>query len=318
MSSQSRLASPMDRLRTALGSWVVDHLRALISSLGQMSRNPVGSVMTIAVIGISLTLPAGFYVFLQNARAVTADWEGGAQITVFLNTEIPPADGQALTRQLVKRTDILKARYVSRDEALREYRELSGFADALDVLDENPLPALILIEPDLKTQQAEPLLHYLEGLEAVELAILDQKWLQRLFVIIELIERIIYIFSSLLAVAVLLIIGNTIRLGIYNRRQEIEIIKLFGGAAAFIQRPFLYSGFWYGLAGSLLAWCLVSACLQFIKGPINILAGLYASQFQLTGIGAGDGGILILIGSGLGLSGSWIAVQRHIREIEPA
>lgn len=317
MTRKTRLNQPGAQLRNILASWCIDHLRAFITSFGQMTRNPVGSFLTIAVIGISLTLPAGFYVFLQNARMVTADWEGGAQITVFLQPQVTDEQGQQLTQQLKAYGTIRNARFISRDQALQEYRELSGFADALDVLDENPLPSLILVEPRLQGNNSETIMQRLEGLEEVDLAVLDQKWLQRLFVIIEIVERVIYIFSSLLAIAVLLIIGNTIRLGIYNRRQEIQIIKLFGGANSFIQRPFLYSGFWFGLLGSLMAWILVTACLQFLKAPINSLVGLYSSQFQLIGIDLAEGGVLLAIGSGLGFLGSWIAVQRHIREIEP-
>lgn len=311
-------AQPSQQIRTRIMAWFVDHLRALISSLGQISRNPVGNLLTIAVIGVSLTLPAGFYVFLQNARVVTADWQGGAQITVFLNNDIGEDQGRVLTEELQAAPAIARARFVSREEALAEYRELSGFSDALDALEHNPLPSLILLEPRLENSDPETLRAELESRDEVDLAVLDQKWLQRLFVIIEVIERVIYLFSSLLAVAVLLIIGNTIRLGIYNRRQEIEIIKLFGGANSFIQRPFLYSGFWFGFCGSLLAWALVSICLQFLKTPIHTLAGMYSSQFQLLGIGLKEGLVLLLIGSALGFVGSWIAVQRHIREIEPA
>lgn len=318
MNNNNRTASLATRIKTAISSWIIDNLRALISSLGQISRNPVGSLLTISVIGISLTLPTGFYVFLENARVVTADWQGGAQITVFLKKEINDEQGQGFMQSLRALPSIKQLRYVSRDEALQEYKHLSGFADALEALDENPLPSLILVEPHIKNHDINTLLGELEAKDQVDLAILDQKWLQRLFVIIKIIERVIYIFSALLAIAVLLIIGNTIRLGIYNRRQEIEIIKLFGGANSFIQRPFLYSGFWFGLIGSLMAWLLVTACLQFLHDPIQTLAGLYASQFQLMGVGMHEGMILLGIGSGLGFLGSWIAVQRHISEIEPS
>lgn len=308
----------LSQLRQKISSWFIDNLRALISSLGQLSRNPVGSLLTISVIGISLTLPAGFYVLLENARVLTKDWQGGAQISVFLQHTISEDEALQYVQELLQRSDIRQARYVSSEAALQEYRELSGFADALDALERNPLPALILVEPRLNGVDTEKLALQLEANDIVELAVLDQKWLQRLFVIIEIVERLIYVFSSLLAIAVLLIIGNTIRLGIYNRRQEIEIIKLFGGANSFIQRPFLYSGFWYGLAGSVMAWLLVSACLGFLQVPIQTLAALYSSQFQLIGIGLTQGLILLASGSGLGLAGSWIAVQRHIREIEPS
>lgn len=316
----SNFNADKQQLGNRLNAWLVQNLQALISSLGQLWRKPLSSILTAAVIGISLTLPAGFYVLLNNTQSLTQSWGGSVQLTVFLKTEINEADGKALGDKLGQDKDIKEVRFVTRDEALAEYKSLSGFSNALDMLDENPLPSLLLLRPkndDPDSGDAEALLNRLQSMPEVEFAMMDRQWIKRLHLIIETIKRGIYIIALLLAIGVLLIVGNTIRLGILNNRQEIEITKLFGGTNAFIQRPFLYTGFWYGILGSLIAWILISLSLTILERPIAELAQLYSSDFKLIGLNLGEILLLMLCGSALGLIGSWISVAQHIRSIEP-
>ena len=215
---------------------------------------------------------------------------------------------------------VAEVTFMSQQQAMDEYKQLSGFSRALDMLDENPLPAVLLIDilNESEDQQAiENLTQELQQDEAIDTVVLDRQWLQRLQLIIETIRRAVVVISVLLALGVLLIVGNTIRLNINNNRREIEIIKLFGGTNGFIQRPFLYSGFWYGVFGGLLAWLLVSLSLWLLSGPIQDLAVLYQSQFALRHLGLLELLILLLAGGLLGLFGSWISVAQHIRHIEP-
>ncbi len=308
------------QLAKRFNAWLVQNLQALISSLGQLWRKPLSSFLTTAVIGISLTLPAGFYVLLNNAETLTQSWDGSVQLTVFLKTEVSDTEGQVLAEKLKQDIAIKEILFVSRDEAMAEYRGLSGFSNALDLLDENPLPSLLLIRPEIddpNSGDAEALLNRLQTMSEVDLAIMDRQWLKRLHLIIETIKRGVYIIAVLLALGVLLIVGNTIRLGILNNRQEIEITKLFGGTNAFIQRPFLYTGFWYGIIGSFIAWILISLSLLILEQPIGELAQLYSSNFQLIGLSFSEILLLMLSGSLLGLIGSWISVEQHIRAIEP-
>ena len=146
---------------------------------------------------------------------------------------------------------------IKRADALAEYQKLSGFAEALNTLDENPLPNVVLVKPNLdgsNEAETETLIKELEAMPEVDSAQYDSRWLKRLLYLLDIVNRLIVILSTLLAIAVLLIIGNTIRLSIHNRRSEIEITKLFGGTDSFIQRPFLYSGLWYGVFGGIIAW----------------------------------------------------------------
>jgi len=305
-------------LRRSLTIWLIHHAQAFIFSLGQMSKNPVGSFFTTAVIGISLSLPAGFYLLLDNTQRLTDTWDGAMQINLFLKYNVSGENASSLVQTLQNHADIEEVKFIDRDEALEEYRNNSGFADALSSLEDNPLPIVLLLQPAEKaiaSVESNKLLDYLHSLEEVESAQLDRQWASRLFAIIDLFQRAVIILSTLLAFAVLLIVGNTIRLSIYNRRSEIEINQLFGATDGFIQRPFMYSGLIHGVAGSIMAWLLIFTSLKLLQPPVLHLSSLYQSDFHLENLNAAESLILILAGACLGLIGSWIAVQRHIKSI---
>ncbi len=309
-----RIPADLGRLMTA---WISQHLQALLYSAGQMYRNPLGSLLTTAVIGISLALPAAFYVVLVNSERVADGWGGAAHITLFLKMDVPTERAAALAGDLRKRAQIGDVQLITPEQALAEFRRTSGFGDAIEQLDENPLPAVLLVKPAFAGSTAEALLAELRGLPEADTAQFDRQWVQRLLALLNILKRAVWILASLLAMAVLLIIGNTIRLSIYSRRTEIEINMLFGATAAFIQRPFLYNGFMHGLVGALLAWILVSGAVYLLRSPVAELATLYASDFALAGLDAQEVLKLLATGSLLGVAGSWLAMQRHLRGITP-
>ena len=307
-------------LKRRFDMWLLQHAQAFIFSLGQYIKYPISNVLTTAVIGISLALPASFYLLLDNVRYVSSSWDGSAQITLFLQTDIDESQATVFANTLSSNNNIKEIVLINRSDALAEYQKLSGFAEALDTLDENPLPNVLLVKPGLDSsneEQTETLIKELEAMPEVDSAQYDSRWLKRLLYLLDIVNRLIVILSTLLAIAVLLIIGNTIRLSIHNRRSEIEITKLFGGTDSFIQRPFLYSGLWYGVFGGIIAWLLITISMQMLHGPVKQLANLYASDFHLIGLGIGNSLILLACGIALGLLGSWIAVKRHLRAIEP-
>ena len=303
-----------------LDTWVLQHVQAFIFSLGQLWRNPVATFLTISVIGISLALPAGFHIILNNAHMLTAGWQGTVQITAFLKMDVDDDTAQRLARQIEKFDGIDKVQLITREQALEEYKQLSGFNKAFDALEGNPLPSLLLIKPhlsDMPEKSTADLLKNLRNIPEIDIAQYDQQWIKRLNVIIRIVQRVVLIMAVFLGLAVLLIIGNTIRMLIYNHRSEIEIAKLFGATNGFIRRPFLYSGFWYGLSGGIFAWLLVYASLLMLKEPTSQLASLYNSKFALAGLTMNDSMALLGAGILLGLIGSFISVQRHLHDIEP-
>ncbi|VAX04355.1 Cell-division-associated, ABC-transporter-like signaling protein FtsX [hydrothermal vent metagenome] len=306
--------------RGRINAYFTHHLWVLVSSLGQLWRTPLSTLMTAAVIGIALALPAGLHVLLSNVQQLSSGWEGSAQVSLFIKQDVSEKHIQSLAKTLRDWDGVAEVHYISREQALAEFRELSGFGDALDSLTENPLPAVLVLRPTLA--QAEPasmsqLLDRLRQLDAVDQAQLDMEWVRRLNSIIDVGKRGALLLGTLLAMAILLVVGNTIRLTIYARREEIIITKLIGATNAFIRRPFLYTGFWYGLMGAVTAWLLVSGFLGLLSAPVSQLSFLYDSQFRLGGLDFITSLFLLLSGALLGLAGSWLAVGRHLQAIEP-
>jgi cell division transport system permease protein len=303
-----------------LHNYFLRHLQVLLYSLGQLWRTPAASTMTVLVIGIALALPAGLYVLLKNVEQVSSQWDEASQISLFLHHKTPDNRGKQLAEQLLSWPDINAVSYQSSQQSLEEFRRLSGLDDLLDTLPSNPLPPVIVIQPTASQHEAEvlnSLLDRLQNMQEVELAQLDMEWLQRLRTINETGERGISILAILLSLSVLLVIGNTIRLAILNRQAEIKVIKLVGGTNAFVRRPFLYTGFWYGLLGGVIAWITLLLTLVTINGPVNRLASLYDSQFALNWLAGQMFIALPLFGTLLGVLGAWLAVGRHLNEIEP-
>lgn len=308
------------KFNTRLQAYAINHLHVFFSSLGKIYRTPFGSLMTIAVLGIALALPAGFYIMLQNIQQLSGGWDGATRISLYMKDEVTLNSTNYLAEQLQQHDKVESVRVIDQDEALNEFKSLSGFGDALDALTHNPLPNVVVVAPKVDSENpnaVESLLSELQQHEEVELAQLDMQWVKRLYTILNLIQRGLIVVASMLALAVILIIGNTIRLDIQNRRTEIEVNKLIGATHAFIRRPFLYTGFWYGLFGGLSASLLVSLALSLLQGPAKRLSGLYGSGFELLKLGFVDTLSLIGIAIILGFLGSWLAVGRHLRNIEP-
>lgn len=302
-------------------NYVLRHLQVFFASLGQLVRAPIASAMTVAVIGITLALPAGLYVLLDNARQASGGWDQGAQVSLFLKPAVNDAQAQTLLARLRRLPGIAEAQFISRDAALAEFKKLSGFGDALDTLTNNPLPAVVVVRPTPGYSQAQALEALVADLRrdpAVDIAQVDLDWVKRLQLLLVIAQRGVLMLAVLLGLAVLLIVGNTIRLAVLNRREEIEVIKLIGGTDAFIRRPFLYAGALHGLLGGMLAWLLIQASLTLLSGPIGELSALYGSTYTLTGLPGEASALLLLAGGGLGWIGSRVAVGRHLRTIEPA
>ncbi|MET0027320.1 MAG: permease-like cell division protein FtsX [Candidatus Thiodiazotropha sp.] len=301
--------------------WLQRHAQVALSSLGRLSRNALSSLMTCAVIGIALALPVGLHVMLHNLQQVSGSWESGASISVFLKQKVSEEQAASLAEKLRKHQRIQEVQLITRSDALQEFQRQSGFADALQALDYNPLPNLLFIQPktDFTTaEKAQQLVQELRLLPEADIVQLDLQWVRRLQAITIIAQRAVVVLTALLSMAVLLIVGNTIRLEIQNRRTEIEITKLIGATNAFIRRPFLYTGFWYGLFGGLIAWSLVALAISLLSGPVATLAQLYQSSFDLSNLDATTALILLGGSSLLGLLGSWMAVGRHLSAIQPS
>jgi len=302
-------------------AYFTHHMRVFLSSLGELTRRPVASMMTVTVIAIALALPSGLYLLLHNIDQISGDWDSSAQMSLFLKGNTSANKVERLANRLNLRNDIESTKVITPEQALEDFVRISGFGDVLNSLDKNPLPAVIVIQPVIDSENpllVSQLLNDMKKLPEVDIAQLDLEWVKRLYTMIDIANRAVWVISLLLGIAVLLTVGNTIRLDIQNRKEEIIVTKLIGATNAFIRRPFLYTGLWYGLVGSVLALTLINIALAMIETPVQKLATLYNSNFQLIGFSLDNSLILILISCLLSLSGSWLAVGRQLSKIEPS
>lgn len=299
-------------------AYLLHHLQSLLFSLRKIYQAPTTTIMTVAVIGITLSLPGGFYLFLKNIDAISGDFRSSTQISVYLDLKLNEKQARNLERQIADMDSVSGTRFISREQSLQDFRRDSGFGKSIDTLSSNPLPHTIVVEPgEIDTFAVRNLANSLQAMPGVKIAKLDTEWLERLYTIIEIARRSVVIITILFAFAVLLIIGNTIRLDIQNRYQEIIVTKLIGATDAFIRRPFLYGGVWYGLLGGIISWLIVEIGYLAISGPLERLNLLYKSDMNLITFSFQDFIILIAASTLLGLAGSWIAVARHLNQIEP-
>ncbi len=315
--------------RRATGPGLLGHLVhwfrltgfSLVSSLGRLAQRPLAALMTVGVIAVSLALPAAFYAALVNLERVSHGWHDAGEATVFMDQDASTETARSLARELESRADVASVRVKPPAEALAEFRRLSGFGDALDALEENPLPAVLILQPAERPSDrdaARQWLAELEALPAVDFAQFDVTWLMRFNALLDLAGRVVGVAGGLFALVILLVVGNTIRLDIENRREEIEVHKLVGATDRFIRRPFLFTGFWYGTLGGAGAALAVGVILGLLGGPVARLAGTYDSEFALQGLGAGGSLTLCAAGAVIGLAGAWLAGGRHLARIEPA
>ena len=296
------------------------HAQVALDSLGRLYRNRVASLMTAAVIAIALAMPAGLYLLLDNLERLSGSWDGQASMSVFLKNTVSTSTAEALATRVREWPEVASVQLVTPEQALQEFSQRAGFADVLDTLEENPLPVVLIILPASDYSEpaaASALRERFSRLPETALAQLDLQWVQRLAAILDIAHRITLIIGALLALAVLLVIGNTIRLEIQNRREEILVTKLIGATNGFVRRPFLYSGFWYGILGALIAWLVVVTGFWLLAEPVSRLAGLYQSDFSLETLPLQLPVLLLTGGAVLGLLGSWLAVGRHLSAIEP-
>ncbi|HDZ39256.1 MAG TPA: cell division protein FtsX [Marinobacter sp.] len=301
-------------------SYFTHHRKVARDSAGRMWRTPVASLMTWTVMGVALALPVALLLLLTSLQGVSAGWESSARVTAYMKLSASLEQTRALADEIESDGRVAELELVDRDRALAEFRASSGLDDALDYLEENPLPHTLLITPKESARSADgvaALVTFIEGMDGVEQVQVDLGWLQRLNAMTDLLARAVWALAILLAAAVVLVIGNTVRLSIESRRDEILVAKLVGGTDGFVRRPFLYTGAWFGLGGGVVAWVLLQLSLWWLSGPVTRLAELYRSDFSLSSLSVDGALALIIAAMLLGWLGAWVAVKRHLDDIEP-
>jgi len=303
-----------------LQAYFARHAQTLVGSLGRIVKQPFATLMTMGVVAVALALPLFLNLFLTNARTAAGDWNEAFDLSVYMDKKAGAARVAALAKQLRLRSDVAAVRVVTAEQALAEFRVDSGFGKALDALSDNPLPDTLIVTPTLAASTPEgtdALKGAIAAMADVQTVQLDTEWVKRLNAMLDILRRVVLLTGGLLGAGVVLIVGNTIRLDILNRRTEIEVMKLVGASDGFARRPFLYSGIWYGLGGGVMALILVAVAAAVLTHPVDSLAKLYGSRFHLQGLRYTTAVLVLGLAVSLAWLGSWLAATRHIRGIDP-
>ncbi|SFU61278.1 permease-like cell division protein FtsX [Nitrosospira multiformis] len=298
--------------------WFSYHWHALALAFKRLALIPFSTLLTLGVIGIAFSLPAGIYVFLENVETLSGQFSSGPQLSLFLKLNATQSEVGKIESFLKENPHVASFRFIPKASALEQFKESPGLAGVMDGLEGNPLPdAFVVTARDVSTETLKTLSRALSELRQVEHVQLDSAWTQRLDALLKLGRLAAWMLSVLLSLLVIAVVFNTIRLQILTMGDEIEVAKLIGATNGFIRRPFLYFGTIQGLVGGIVAWLIISLGIHLTDEPVKHLMQLYETDFHLYHLSMGDSLVMFLFSAGLGWLGAWLSVVSHLLKIEP-
>ncbi len=308
--------SLLDRLK----AYRDQHAQSFFASLGRLFGTPFTTAMTVGVLAIAIALASGFYLVIVNVQQLTSGLAESNQISLFLRDEISEAHASQFAEAIRKNPDVQKLEIITKKQAMQEFKQFSGFGQAIEALEKNPLPIVLEVLPKNALADKEKLTGLLEQLKKspeVDFAQMDLDWVERLQGIVATAKIAAILLAVLLSATVFFIAGNTIRLEVHNRRQEIVISKLVGAANSFIQRPFLYTGFWLGFLSGVAAWFIVTVMMLILRQSVENLSGLYGGEFHLLFFSYLETIILLGSSTSIAVLGSWLVLYIQLGKLNP-
>ena len=302
------------------GGWQEQWRYALRGTLSDMWRQPLATLLTVMVIAISLTLPSVCFMVWKNVSSAAQQWYPAPQLTVYLSKTLDGDAAENVVAQLKKEEGVDKVNYLSREEAMGEFRNWSGFGGAMDMLEQNPLPAVAIITPQINFQNSDTMKNLssrvakVQGVDEVKM---DDSWFARLAALAGLVGQVATMIGILMIVAVFLVIGNSVRLSIFARRDTINVQKLIGATDGFILRPFLYGGALLGFCGALLSLALSEILVFRLESVVTQVAAVFGTTFSLHGLAWDESLLLLLISAMIGWVAAWLATVQHLRRFTP-
>lgn len=317
--SATRAKTP-DKAKALRGGWREQWRYAWINTLADMMRQPLATLLTVMVIAISLTLPSVCYLVYKNVSEAAVQWYPTPQLTVYLDKALDDDAAEQVMTVLKGEEGVDKVNYLSREEALGEFRNWSGFGGALDMLEENPLPAVAIITPKMNFESSETLntlRDRVAAVKGVDEVRMDDSWFARLAALTGLVGQVAAMIGILMIVAVFLVIGNSVRLSIFSRRDTINVMKLIGATDGFILRPFLNGGALLGFSGAILSLILSQAMVWQLGSAVAKVASVFGTTFVLHGLGWDECLLLVLVSAMIGWIAAWLATVQHLRRFTP-
>jgi len=295
-------------------AWRAQHAYSLVSSLGRFFQRPFATLLTVGVMAMAIALPLALGLALGNLQRLSGSLQASREIGLFLRMDVDAAAAERLATELRARRDVAAVALRTPAEGLQEFRQLSGLGEALAMAGDNPLPTVLRVTP---LDDGARIAALMRARPEVELVQHDEGWRRRLDAWLEFGTTLALVLAAVLGLGVLLVVGNTVRLEIGSRREEIAVLQQLGATDGFIRRPFIYLGAWYGLAAGLAALGLLALAAELLRPSLAALAGSYGSPFVLRGPEPLLAGLLLLAATALGWLGAWLASGHHLRQTRP-
>ncbi|MBK7206142.1 MAG: ABC transporter permease [Thermomonas sp.] len=301
-----------------LGTWLDHHGFSIVASLGRLLRRPWATLLTIGVMALALALPLGLWLVLDNMARLGGEVHASRDIAIFLKPEVGVAKAQAIAGSLRARGDVATVVLVTPRQALQELRARPELAAAIDAMGADAaqaaLPSVLRVSPRGDEQLLAESLRTLPEAERVQH---DAVWRERLDAWLRFGGRVVLVLAALFGLGALLVVGNTVRLDIQSRREEIGVLQLLGASDGFVRRPFLYLGAWYGLAAGALALGVLTAAWMALRQPLAELAASYGSSFALRGLDPLPAACVLLAAGALGWLGAGLVTGHYLRQTRP-
>ena len=313
-----RGSDPWPPVRPGVGAWWRDHVRIGGETVHFISARLGTSLLVWLLVGIALALPAGLYLIQQNLSAMTAAWDGRPGLTAYFELGVDAETIEAVRSQLVADERVDQVSVTDPESALEEFRRFTDLADALDLLEANPLPASLkaTLSTDVSVAALTGMTETVSGYDGVAEVVVEKTWLERVSDITSVVSRLGVILGVLFGVGAVLVTSTSVRLAIEARLEELKVLKLIGATERQMRRPFLYFGAFYGLGGGMIAAMLISLCLVIVEAPLSSLIGSYSQELDLVGFDPLFLGSLLVIGGVLGVLGALMAAASRLRDLE--
>jgi cell division transport system permease protein len=304
--------------QSRLSRWVHSHGESAALTLKELARNPFGSLLTMSIFAVIMSLPVGLYWATMNVSHWINPWAEGGEITAFMHKGVPMLQVQEVAHRFQQDVDVAKVDIITPEEALKDFNAFSGMQDVVTALGENPLPAVLLITPKrFDTAVIDRLEQALKADQRIEQFQFDTAWVLRLQALLSLAEHATVVISVLLGAGLLLVTGHSVRTAVLARASDITIAKWVGAPDSFVRRPFLYSGFWLGAIGSVMGLVLVSISFAMVAPALNRVLESYGSQWEPQWLSWGLQLEIIALCALLGVAGAWIASTQYLYSVRP-
>ncbi len=299
-------------------AWLMQHWHVFVFTLKRLVSTPVTSLLSIIVIGIAFSLPAGIYILMDNLRAISGQTAGSPQMSLYLKLNASESDVEKIRQRLQDSAQIMRFQFISKSAALQQLQQSSGLMDVTSGLARNPLPDAFVVDThDATSETLEQLQTSMQAWPEIEHVQFDAAWTKRLNALLEFGRTMVLMLAVLLSTAIIAVMFNTIRLQILTKREEIEVSKLIGATNSFIQRPFLYFGAIQGLLGGMTALCIIALAIHTMNEELTEIAALYTLNLHLQHLSTNDNISLLFFSTWLGWLGARISVATHLWQIEP-